>query len=92
MDEEKIGMNAKPWLSELLAKDVLKARIITFNFRSNYQDPAFLMQTILFGESSELVRSIAAMRQRDGTCRRPIIFLAHSLGGLVVESALVLSR
>ncbi|KAJ9134822.1 hypothetical protein NKR19_g8520 [Coniochaeta hoffmannii] len=39
-----------------------------------------------------LLTSLASYRERDDTNERPIIFVCHSLGGLVCEDALVRSR
>lgn len=73
------------WLadSSCLRKDVPRARIFTFGYNSasyfsrsdaNIQDFA-----------SELLADVKASRASDAEKRRPLIFICHSLGGLVFK-------
>jgi len=82
-------------VANLLAKDFTDARVVTFGYDAN---------VIRFGgkklqnASSEGLRSygqslaygIRNMRQGEVPATRPIYFIAHSLGGLVVEQALLM--
>ncbi|KAF4628983.1 hypothetical protein G7Y89_g9167 [Cudoniella acicularis] len=92
------GLGAKPattwvkndvnWLShkDMLPAKVPKARIWTFNFVSNWLGEGPLQRLPGLGRSLiEFVRKKAC----DG---RPIIFLAHSFGGIVVAQALSLCQ
>lgn len=78
------GLN---WLSneKCLSKDIPNARILTFGYnsktyfsrsKSNVQDFA-----------SELLAAISTRRQSAIERKRPLIFICHSLGGLVFKQA-----
>lgn len=43
----------------------------------------------LYDHGRELVYDLDSERREDGTQQRPIIFIAHSLGGIVVKKALL---
>ncbi|KAH8588043.1 hypothetical protein B0O99DRAFT_377762 [Bisporella sp. PMI_857] len=78
------------WLSDLLPDDLGKeanarARIMTFGYNANLiLDPA-AGRTATF--ALELLYELRSKRQ--GSEQRPIIFVAHSLGGIVLKSALI---
>ena len=82
------------WLHNKLGVDVPDARILGFEYGSGwYGDPSY---TNLDECGTELLRCIIRDRRHVGRpemCptrrRRPIIFVAHSFGGLVVKQALV---
>ncbi|ORY59728.1 uncharacterized protein BCR38DRAFT_326985, partial [Pseudomassariella vexata] len=69
------------WPRDLLAQDVPNARIITWGYASPVAD------TNAFADLAErLLGDIA--RARIGTSR-PIIFVGHGIGGLIIKEALV---
>jgi hypothetical protein len=76
-----------------LAEDLPKARIATYSYVSDAasQNPSFLVRNVLYGRALDLVKELGALRQRDGTMRRPVVFLAHSLGGLILRRSLIIS-
>ncbi|KAI1132377.1 hypothetical protein F5Y10DRAFT_231582, partial [Nemania abortiva] len=79
MSEDKL------WLSDFLPKRVPRARISLFGYNSN----------IAFGSSSAGIREQGENvlnhleKLREDNPRRPLIFICHSLGGLVIKRALV---
>ena len=83
--------NGKVWLKDFLAKDLPSARIMTFGYDSavafskgvgNIEDNArFLLNQL----SAERAGS-------EGRSGRPIVFVCHSLGGIVVKKAMVLAH
>lgn len=83
-----------PWLREKLGVDVPEARILGFEYGSEwYGEPSY---TNLEECGTELAQCIIRDRRHAGRTemcptrrRRPIIFIAHSFGGLVVKQALV---
>jgi Alpha/beta hydrolase family len=82
------------WLREKLGADMPHARILGYEYGSDwYGDPTY---TNLEECGTEFLRSIITNRRHQGRpemCparrKRPIIFVAHSFGGLVVKQALV---
>jgi len=82
------------WLGDpsLLPMDMKHARILTFNYNASV--------TALFGKTSSdrilqhahtLIAEIVADRELEDAMQRPIIFICHSLGGIVVKRALAYS-
>jgi hypothetical protein len=73
------------WPSDLLAKDFENVRILTRGYDSHVAgsptDPANQCGISDFGES--LLNDLEVQRRGDPT--RPLIWITHSLGGLVVK-------
>jgi tetratricopeptide (TPR) repeat protein len=79
------------WLRDLLPFD-LPVRVLTFGYDANTKS--------LFGNGTadkihrhaqNLLEGLIGQRESDGTTERPIIFICHGLGGIIVKKALVLS-
>ncbi|KND91932.1 Nephrocystin-3 [Tolypocladium ophioglossoides CBS 100239] len=81
----------KSWLEELLAADVPSARIMTYGYISDGVSYRYIVRNIVYGRALDLAKVLATQRQRDGTNRRPLFFIAHSLGGWIVKRALIIS-
>ncbi|KAK5807088.1 hypothetical protein VI817_001346 [Penicillium citrinum] len=81
------------WPLDLLSKENdIKARILSLEYKADV--PSF------FGSSSAdrilhhaqtLVEELNAEREHDGSNRRPIFFICHGLGGIIVKKALIYS-
>ena len=87
---EKKGVH---WPAELLKKDIPDCRILTFGYDA---DVVKVWQQVsgarLSNHGKDLVADLAGLRSETETSDRSIVFVAHSLGGLVVQSALGHSR
>ncbi|KAI9787480.1 MAG: hypothetical protein M1839_000009 [Geoglossum umbratile] len=78
------------WLKDFLPLDVPGARVMNFGYNA----------TAAFGNSiadfedhaRSLLTSLDDARQRANEKRRPLIFVAHSLGGIIVKQALLLAK
>ncbi|KAH6994901.1 hypothetical protein EDB80DRAFT_728193 [Ilyonectria destructans] len=81
----------KAWLQELLAKDIPNSRIMTYGYVSDGVNYRYLVRNVLYGRALDMVKELGAQRSRDGTARRPLFFIAHSLGGWIVKRALIIS-
>lgn len=78
------------WLKELLPTKLAQAeipcRVMTYNYSSDwFKSDQF---TRLTNMSDNLLRLLSAHRKKQGR-NRPLIFIGHSLGGIVIEQALV---
>lgn len=82
---------SKSWLKELLGKDIPNARIMTYGYISDGVNYRYLLRNVLYGRALDLVTELGAKRLRDNTNRRPVVFIAHSLGGWIVKRALIIS-
>ena len=81
------------WPSEFLRQDIPDARILSFGYDAdivNFWNPASNSRLSNHGEN--MVGELVRKRERTNTETRKILFIAHSLGGLVIEHALSHSR
>lgn len=81
------------WPSELLKQDLSDTRILSFGYDAdivNFWNPA--SNSRLSNHAEDLVGDLVRERERTDTETRKILFVAHSLGGLITEYALSHSR
>lgn len=77
------------WLRDFAPEDIPRARCITYGYDTavvvsdNNQGVHELARTLLDG--------LAIFRRRTQTQQRPLVFVCHSLGGVVLKEALVMS-
>jgi pimeloyl-ACP methyl ester carboxylesterase len=72
------------WPKDLLPADIPKARILAFGYDAiivHFWSQA--SQNRIDNHADELFAALVGLRDRTKTNERPIIFVAHSLGGLV---------
>ncbi|KAF1844989.1 uncharacterized protein K460DRAFT_354850 [Cucurbitaria berberidis CBS 394.84] len=81
------------WPRDLLAQELPNVRILTFGYDA---DIVGVLNTAgsntIRDHGKSLAQDLSMRRVRTQTNDRPIIFVAHSLGGLVVEQALLIAR
>ncbi|KAF4964390.1 hypothetical protein FSARC_7689 [Fusarium sarcochroum] len=83
----------EPWPKALLPLELGTARILTYSYDAtvvNKEDVP--SQNRISNHAHNLVTALASLRQGDDTNERPIIFVCHSLGGLVCQDALVSAK
>ncbi|OQE35114.1 hypothetical protein PENCOP_c014G06499, partial [Penicillium coprophilum] len=75
------------WLGDLLPVDIPDARIMTFGYDANVRGSS--LNT--FKDSARLLLHHLLLKRDPGTIpsSRPILFICHSLGGIVAKQALV---
>ncbi|KAF1811247.1 hypothetical protein P152DRAFT_474853 [Eremomyces bilateralis CBS 781.70] len=77
------------WPKDLLAKDLPKARVITFGYDADIvRGLSTAGNGTLRDHGKALAEDLAMRRKRTDSNLRPLIFVAHSLGGLVAEQAM----
>ena len=80
------------WPADLLAHDFEDVRILTFGYDSKvtkgFMAPS--SKNGIFQHGNSFLRALG--RARNDCRQRPIVFVAHSLGGLVVKQALIEAR
>ncbi|KAN0110923.1 hypothetical protein V8E51_007310 [Hyaloscypha variabilis] len=82
-----------PWPQSLLPSKVSNARILTFGYDACVTDwRGMVSKNRIANHAMNLLTSIATYREDDDTNNRPLIFVCHSLGGLVCEDALSAAR
>jgi protein SERAC1 len=79
-----------PWPKTLLLPELSKARILTYGYNAYVVGGAGSNQ--LVDHAKNLLNDLAADRARQNASSRALIFVAHSLGGLVCKKAMSLSR
>ncbi|KAF2153440.1 hypothetical protein K461DRAFT_140501 [Myriangium duriaei CBS 260.36] len=88
-DKTWTATNGVNWLRDLFPLDLPNARIMSWGYDANTHTAGQVSCQYLYDHARNLVSDLCMERQLTKTERRPIIFIAHSLGGIVVKSALI---
>ena len=82
------------WPSQLLRQDVPESRILSFGYDADVVNilGGPTSNSRLSNHAASLVGKLVRIREQSETETRKIIFVAHSLGGLVTEQALTHSK
>ncbi|WYZ38338.1 hypothetical protein EsH8_III_000252 [Colletotrichum jinshuiense] len=78
------------WLRDFLPHDVPNIRVLLYGYDTTL--PGSLSRQSIEDLGRIFVERVAAFRAGDGTTRRPLIFIGHSLGGLLIKEALIHAR
>lgn len=77
------------WPKDLLSEDLPNARIISWGYEAAVIRPARVVSIAnLTQHAQKLCTEIANLRQEDES-ERPIIFISHSMGGVLTKKALL---
>lgn len=82
----------EPWPRTLLPTFISKARILTYGYDAYAIRKSVLSNNRAIDHATNLLHDLTTDRTSCNASSRPIIFVAHSLGGLVCKKALLLSR
>ncbi|KAI5779614.1 hypothetical protein EDC01DRAFT_671014 [Geopyxis carbonaria] len=84
--------NSKMWLKDFLAQDMLHAgyhtRILTYGYDSTLFGDTGNSDASIHEFARHFLEAVKDARNKPQEAHRPIIFIAHSLGGLVLKHAL----
>ena len=80
------------WPSDLLKQDIPDARILGFGYDADVVKLWNASNGCLSNHAENMVGALVRKRERTDTERRRILFVAHSIGGLIVKQALIHSR
>ncbi|PVF97307.1 hypothetical protein CPB86DRAFT_707172 [Serendipita vermifera] len=76
------------WLKDLLPLDIPNARILTYGYDADTRRFTYTSTQSIFRHAETFVADLTLARS--GNPERPIIFVAHSLGGIILKKALAL--
>ncbi|KAJ8063431.1 hypothetical protein OCU04_008650 [Sclerotinia nivalis] len=77
------------WIREFLPKDLPSTRILAYGYNTSILDRN--AKQSIPDLAKAFLSSIRAFRSATKTSQRPLIFIAHSLGGLLVKQALYIA-
>lgn len=81
-----------PWPKTLLPPKLSKARILTYGYDAYVVRKSVASSNRLADHARNLLNDLTTDRADCNAASRPLIFVAHSLGGLVCKKAILLSR
>ncbi|KAF8528144.1 hypothetical protein BU17DRAFT_30429, partial [Hysterangium stoloniferum] len=76
------------WLRDLLPTVITNARILTYGYDARTRGEN-ISQLDLDDLSTDFIAKLSTFRVHSHTQRRPLIFIAHCLGGIILKNALV---
>ncbi|XHF98814.1 hypothetical protein AWENTII_002351 [Aspergillus wentii] len=77
------------WLRNLLPQERIPARIMAFNHNTSWESEA--LSKSIDDHANDLLRVLGMHRHTPKQKERPIIFIGHSFGGLIIKRALICS-
>lgn len=81
-----------PWPKTLLGPRLKNARIFTYGYDAHPVRRTDTSSNRLLDHAANLLTDLAGDRLLANASSRPLIFVAHSLGGLVVKQAMIVSH
>ncbi|KAJ5718812.1 alpha/beta-hydrolase [Penicillium malachiteum] len=83
---------SEPWPQTLLPSHISGARILTYGYDAYFVRKSAASCNRVIDHAINLLHDLTTDRASCNASSRPLIFIAHSLGGLVCKKAILLSR
>lgn len=80
------------WLGNLLQAQLPKARILTYGYDVGHLGVGDSASEWILSKSLQLIADLHTDRYLCGALKRPLIFICHGLGGIIVKRALAFSN
>lgn len=80
------------WPKEFLPSRISNARILTYGYDAYVVRKSVASSNRLIDHATNLLNDLSTDRDCNNASERPLIFVAHSIGGLVCQKAILLSR
>ncbi|VUC20684.1 unnamed protein product [Clonostachys rosea] len=86
----KVKNGTTNWFRDFLPEDIPQARLLTYGYHSSLAatDAKYSITDL----AKTFLDSFLTFREDTNTPKRPIIFIGHSLGGLLIKEALAISH
>jgi hypothetical protein len=84
-------VKTKCWPRDLLPEQIPQARVLTFGYDAYVTRLGRVSRNRIRDHARDLITSLASVRTTEAEQTRSIVFVAHSLGGIVCKDALQLS-
>jgi hypothetical protein len=81
-----------PWPKKLLPPKLNQARILTYGYDAYIIRKSVASSNRLIDYAADLLADLTSDRDSCHATSRPLIFVAHSLGGLICKKSILLSR
>lgn len=81
-----------PWPKAILPSTLGRAHILTYGYDAHVVRTSVASGNRLMDHSNDLLNDLTRYREKHNTVARPLIFIAHSLGGIVCKAAILRSR
>lgn len=86
------SQKSTPWPTMLLPPKLPRARLLTWGYDAYVVQASVASKNRLIDHAMNLLNDLTNDRVASGASARPLIFVAHSLGGIVCKEAILSSR
>jgi len=80
------------WPRDFLPHDVPHLRVLSYGYDSDAPNSRYLVHSMIHRQGKRLLDALVPLREKGGAIRRPIIFIGHGLGGIIIKSALTFAN